>query len=263
MDRDLLAGSTLCFLLGFAYTMFSLGARLYRSSRFNLAVLSGGFVLQTAFLAIRGHQLGRCPLTNLFEVIVFLSWATVLFYLVIGTTYRLSPLGMFTAPFAFILQTFALIAPIDRPAPALLRTAPVNPWLEFHAAFSVLACGAFALAGVAGGMYLWQERQLKTHHLNAIFFQLPPIADLGRLNSRLLTVGFILLSAGLCAGIGMGVPNSWPHLVWAAVMWVLYGYLVQARWGAWKLAPRRIASLSLVAFSVALLTLGGLSFVAA
>jgi HemX protein len=263
MDRYLLAASTLCFLLGFAYTMFSLGARLYRSSRFNLAVLTAGFVLQTAFLGLRGREDGRCPLTNLFEVIVFLSWAMVLFYLVIGTTYRLSPLGMFTAPFAFVLQTAALIAPIDRPAPADARAVPVNPWLEFHAAFSVLACGAFALAGIAGAMYLWEERQLKTHRFNVLFFQLPPIADLGRLNSRLLTVGFILLSAGLAAGIGMGVPNSWPHLLWAAVMWVLYGFLVQARWGAWKLAPRRVASLSLVAFTVALLTLGGLSFVAA
>lgn len=263
MDRFLLAGSTLFFLLGFAYTMFSLGARLYRSSRFNLAVLTVGFGLQTAFLALRGREVGRCPLTNLFEVIVFLSWGMVLFYLAVGTTYRLSPLGMFTAPFAFILQTVALIAPIDRPAPAVARAAAVNPWLEFHAAFSVLACGAFALAGVAGAMYLWQERQLKTHHLNAIFFQLPPIADLGLLNSRLLTVGFLLLTAGLGAGIGMGAPNSWPHLLWAGVLWVMYGILVQARWGAWKLAPRQVAGLSLVAFSIALLTLGGLSFVAA
>jgi hypothetical protein len=47
------------------------------------------------------------------------------------------------------------------------------------------------------------------------------------------------------------------------VMWLLYGFLVQAPWGAWKLSPRRVASLSLVAFSVALVTLGGLSFVAA
>jgi ABC-type transport system involved in cytochrome c biogenesis permease subunit len=262
-DHALLACSTCCFFLGFAYTLFSSGgAGLYRSSRFNLAVLSLGFLLQTAFLWVRGKELGRCPLTNLFEVIAFLSWATVLFYLAIGTTYRLSPLGVFTAPLVFILQTAALLAPLDRPSPAP-RVAAVNPWLEFHAAFSVLACGAFALAGLAGGMYLWQERQLKTHRLKSIFFQLPPMADLGQLNYRLLAVGFVLLSAGLIAGIGMGTPNSWPHLVWAMAMWVLYGFLVQARWGAWKLPPRRVASLSVAAFSLALLTLGGLSFATA
>ena len=117
---------------------------------------------------------------------------------------------------------------------AAARRGAVNPWLEFHAAFSVLSFGAFALAGLAGGMYLWQERQLKTHRLRSIFFQLPPIADLGRLNARLLAVGFVLLSLGLAAGVGMGAPNTWPHLVWAVVVWALYGFLVQARWGAWR-----------------------------
>ena len=260
MDRLLLIGSTFCFLLGFAYTMFSLGAGLSRSSRFNLTVLAAGFVLQTAFLGVRGRALGRCPLTNLFEVIVFLSWATVLFYLLIGNVYRLSPLGVFTAPLAFVLQMIALMTPIDRPP---LR-APVHPWQEFHAAFSVLSFGAFALAGLAGGMYLFQERQLKSHRLNASFFALPPIADLGRLNARLLTVGLALLSVGLGAGFLLGVPNTWPHLVWALVVWLLYAFLVQARWGwAWKLAPRRVAGLSVAAFTLVLLTLGGLRFVTA
>jgi ABC-type transport system involved in cytochrome c biogenesis permease subunit len=258
MDRYLLVGSTLCFLLGFAYTMYCLGARLCRSSPFNLAVLTAGFLLQTAFLYFRGKELGRCPLTNLFEVIVFLSWAMVFFYLIIGNSYRLSPLGMFTAPLAFALQTFALIAPLDRPAS---HAGSVNPWLEFHAAFSVLAYGAFALASVAAGMYLLQERQLKTHRLNSIFFQLPPMAELGQVNSRLVTMGFLLLSLGLAAGIGMGTPNAWLHLSGPLVTWVFYAFLVQARWGGvWKIVPRQLARLSIVAFSVALLTLWGLNF---
>ena len=126
----------------------------------------------------------------------------------------------------------------------------------------MLSFGAFALAGLAGGMYLWQERQLKTHRLRSGFFQLPPIGDLGRVNARLLMVGFVLLSLGLVAGFNMGTPNTWPHLVWAVVIWALYAFLVQARWGAWRLGPRRVASLSVVAFTVALLTLGGLTFVA-
>jgi HemX protein len=260
MDRHLLAGSTLCFLLGFAYTVFSMKhTRLQRSTRFNLAVLAAGFLLQTGFLYLRGKALGRCPLTNLFEVVVFLSWAMVLFYLIIGNTYRLSPLGMFTAPLAFALQTFALVSPLDRPA-VLTAKGSVNPWLEFHAAFSVLAYGAFALASVAAGMYLWQERQLKTHRLKSLFFQLPPIAELGQVNARLVMVGFILLSLGLCAGVGMGTPNAWMHLSGPLITWLFYAFLVQARWGAWKLGPRLVATLSIAAFSVALLSLWGLGF---
>lgn len=261
MDRPLLAGSTLCFLLAFGFTVFSRGARLRQTSQVNLGVIALGFALQTAFLWVRGQHLGRCPLTTLAETLVFLSWGMVLFYLLIGNTYRLSPLGMFTAPLAGGLQALALVGPFDRAtlAPASgVRT--VNGWLEFHAAFSVLAYGAFALASVAAGMYLLQERQLKTHRLTAAFFQMPPIAELGLVNGRLVTLGFILLSLGLIAGINMGTPNTITHLSGAIVTWVFYAFLTMARWGAWKLAPRQLARLSIAGFTVALVTLLGFSF---
>ena len=258
-----LALSSLVFLVSFAYTAFTLGTRRRFAPAVNLAIVTVGFLLQTDFLGLRGQLRGRCPLTNLFEVMAFLCWALVLFYLIVGNTYRLSPLGMFTAPAVCALQFFASLAGFDRSGGPLRGVSAVNPWLEFHAAFSILSFGAFALAGLAGGMYLWQERQLKTHRLQFIFFQLPPIADLGQLNYRLLAVGFVLLSLGLIAGVGMGAPNTWPHLVWAVVVWAIYGFLVQARWGAWRIGPRRVASLSVAAFTVALLTLGGLTFVTA
>ncbi len=261
-DRQYLGASTFCFLLSFAYTAGTLGDRRHYSTWWNLGVVAVGFALQTVFLWQRGAAVGRCPLTNHFEVVAFLSWGMVLFYLAIGNTYRLSPLGLFTAPLACGLQTFALLALDDwLPGSGRARHPGINPWLEFHAAFSVLSFGAFALAGLAGGMYLWQERQLKSHRLKVLFFQLPPISDLSQLNARLLAMGLALLTFGLAAGFNMGTPSTRPHLVWAIVIWMLYAFLVQARWGRWRLAPRRVASLSVAAFTVALLTLGGLSFV--
>ncbi len=260
--HDAVGASSVLFLASFLYTAFCLGTRRKISLAVNLLIVGAGFLVQTLFLYSRGELRGRCPLTNLFEVIAFLCWGLVFFYLIVGNTYRLSPLGIFTAPLVCGLQTFAVLAGLDAPGSSATPPGRANPWLEFHAAFSVLSFGAFALAGLAGGMYLWQERQLKSHRLRAGFFQLPPIGDLGRLNARLLIVGFVLLSLGLVAGFNMGVPNTWPHLVWAVVVWALYAVLVQARWGAWRLGPRRVASLSVVAFTVALLTLGGLSFVA-
>ena len=69
MDRLLLIASTFCFLFGFAYTMHALGARVYRRSWLNFFAILTGFAGQTTFLYLRGAQLGRCPLTNLFEVV--------------------------------------------------------------------------------------------------------------------------------------------------------------------------------------------------
>lgn len=256
MNHNVLIASTLCFLLGFGYVLFALGARAYGASRFHFVVLVAGFALQTVFLYQRGNVIGRCPLTNLFEVLVFLSWAVVLFYLVIGPSYRLSLLGAFTAPLAFVLQTVALISGLDSIS---ARTA-VNPYLEFHAAFSLLAYGAFVLAGLAGAMYLLQERQLKTRRLNPVFFVLPPIHSLGVANGRLIAVGFILLTLGMLAGFGVGRAPSSFKLGWSIGVWLLYGGILVARWIK-HLAPRRVANLSVVASCLAIATLWGITFI--
>ena len=254
MDRLLLVFSTFCFLFGFAYTMHSLGARVYRHSPFNFVAIVVGFGLQTAFLYLRGQQVGRCPLTNLFEVLVFLSWSMVLFYLLIGPTYRLSLLGAFTSPLVFLIQIGALLAPgIDSPA----APKPANPWLELHAAISIVAYGSFALACVAGAMYLVQERQLKTHHIHTMFYHLPPIRDLATANQRLILVGVVLLTVGILAGFASG--NVWAH-AWSGGVWLFYGAILGAGLRH-RLSPRRGAWLSVVAFLVVLGTLWGFDLI--
>ncbi|HWB61488.1 MAG TPA: cytochrome c biogenesis protein CcsA [Chthoniobacteraceae bacterium] len=258
MDRLLLVASTFCFLFGFAYTMYALGARTYRPSRFNYSVILLGFVLQTGFLTMRGHAEGRCPLTNLFEVFVFLSWSVVLLYLLIGSTYRMSLMGLFTSPLVFLLQAFALLGLPDAQQQASgLVVKPPDPWLEMHASISIIAYGAFAMAGVAGVMYLAQERQLKTHNLHTIFYHLPPIADLAVSIHRLLLAGFILLTAGLLTGFMVGFDAL--QVFWGIGVWVIYGVIIQAE-KLKKITPRRVAILSVVAFSLTLSTFWGLKF---
>jgi len=253
MDRLPLILSTLCFLLGFAATLASLKSGHYRPRRFNLAMMGAGFLLQTAFLSGRGRAIGHCPLTNLFEVLVFLSWSIALFYLLIGPAYRLSLLGMFTEPLLFLIQTVALLAPVDTPHPALFP--PHSPWLEFHAAVSMIAYGAFAMAGVAGVMYLAQERQLKTHRLGAIFFQMPPITDLAKANMRLLWSGLLLLTLGQAAAAAIHVKVGPGVAIWGVAMWVSYLWLLLAR----RLGPRRVAIFSVTAFVLSVVALCALS----
>ncbi len=138
--------------------------------------------------------------------------------------------------------------------------APVNPYLEFHAAFSLLAYGAFVLAGLAGAMYLLQERQLKTRKLNSAFFELPPIHSLGVANSRLIAVGFVLLTVGMLAGFGIGRSTTSFKLGWSIGVWLLYGGILIAQWVR-HLAPRRVANLSVLASCLAIATLWGITFI--
>ncbi|MCX6966817.1 MAG: cytochrome c biogenesis protein CcsA [Verrucomicrobia bacterium] len=250
MDRLPLIISTLCFLFGFAATVASLKAGHFRPRRFNLAMMGAGFLLQTVFLVTRGKAIGHCPLTNLFEALIFLSWAITLFYLLIGPVYRLSLLGMFTEPLVFLIQVVALLAPVDAGHPVVFP--PHSPWLEFHAAVSVIAYGAFAMAGVAGIMYLAQERQLKTRRLGVIFFQMPPITDLATTNVRLLWVGWLLLTLGQVSAAAIRVRVGLGVLVWGGAMWLSYLLLLLA---CRRLGPRRVGIFSVALFALSVIAL--------
>src|SRR4051794_22509870 len=258
MERYFLIVSTICFLAAVVHTFIELRAKVFRPMRFNFFAIGIGFIFQTAFLWIRGQQLGRCPITNLFEVFAFLGWSVALIYILVGSAYRLSLMGAFTAPLVLLLQGFALLAPIDRPS--VSRTA-VNSWLEFHASISIVAYGAFALACVAGLMYLVQERQLKTRQIHTIFQHLPPLSDLYAAITRLLWLGFALYSAGLISGFFTGEPLPRLKMMCAIGVWILYGAILQGR-HILRLTPRRVAALCIVAFTAAVSVLWAIRFVA-
>lgn len=258
MDRYLIIASTLCFLAAVIRTTAEIRAKTFRPVRFNFFAIAAGFLFQTGFLYVRGHALGRCPLTNLFEVFVFLGWSIALLYLLVGPAYRLSLMGAFTAPLIFLLQFFALIAPIDTRYPSKFEA---NPWLEFHASMSMMAYGTFALAGIAGVMYLVQERQLKTHQLHSIFYHLPPLSSLEAAIARLLWWGFALYSVGLISGFFIGRPLPRVQMICAFAVWVLYAAILQGR-HLRRLAPKRVAALCIIGFSIALTLLWGITFTA-
>lgn len=254
MERILLFLATACFLTGFVRTAIALRSGHYQHSRFNLLANALGFVFQTATLVVRGHHIRHCPLTNQFEMLVFLSWATVFLYLVIGSAYRISLLGAFTAPLVLVLQTIALVLPVD----GSIVPPPANPWLEFHAALSVLAYGAFGLACMAGVMFLIQERQLKTHRLGPVFFEMPPIVHLATANRRLIRAGLLLLTCGLAAGVTVSAPPPPLMRVWGLIIWGTYVAILLGH----RAGPRRLAVLSILAFLLALSSFGWLNYFA-
>lgn len=257
MDRQLLIVSTLCYFTAVIRTLLAVRNRIALHGRFNFFAIAAGILFQTAFLYVRGHSLGRCPLTNLFEVFIFLAWSVALIYMVVGPAYRLSLMGAFTAPLVFVLQTFALLAPIDLPHQS---RSPANSWLEFHASISMIAYGTFALACVAGVMYLVQERQLKTHHLHSIFSHLPPLTSLFDALTRLLWLGLALYSAGLISGFLTGGPLPRLKMVCAFGVWLFYAVILRGRHRHW-FAPKRVATLCVLAFTAAISVLWAINFV--
>ncbi len=256
MDRFWLFASTFCFLASFCYTVFAVRTGKPLHSTLNFIAVAAGFVLQTVFLYLRGEQIGRCPLTNLFEVFIFVSWSMTLIYLIIGPAYRLSLLGAFTSPVMFLIQTLALTLPIDTPQ---TFTEGPNGWLELHASLSIVAYGSFLMAGVAGLMYLVQDRQLKRRTLKTLFYRLPPIHHLTEANRRLILLGFILLTLGTVSGYFVGRPTDAYKVGWSVVVWLLYGLILWGRKGK-SLIPHSMARASVAAFLFVLGSLWGITW---
>jgi ABC-type uncharacterized transport system permease subunit len=215
-------------------------------SRWTVIWMVAAFGAQMGFLYFRGQARGACPLVGISEIMAFLSWSLTLFYLAVGPTYRVSLLGVFTAPLVTIFQILALLPGVWDPHP--VRAAATDPWRETHAAMSVLSYGALALAAVAGVMFLVLDRQLKDHHLQSgLFRNLPPVRELLKSMVRLLWMGVVLLSIGVVAGFIMPRQGGTAHLLAACAVWIGYALLLSVR-QVRGLTGRRTAMVAVVLF---------------
>jgi len=183
------------------------------------------FGAQLMALGWRGEIRGRCPLGDVGEVCLFLAWSLTLFYLVTGTTYRLSLLGVFTAPLVMILQLVALVPGAFEVG--VERAKSVDPWWEAHAALSVLSYGALALAAVAGVMFFILNYRLKSKKLGGgMMHGMPSISRLVEAMARIALVGWVVLTIGIVAGLLIEGGSFGIHLMVATITWVLYAVLL-------------------------------------
>lgn len=250
MDRWFLVAATLLAAVGATWGMIS----VHRGHRSRLTVvwMVAVFLCQLGFLITRGEMRSACPLLDRGEILAFLAWSLTLFYLLVGPAYRISLLGVFTAPLVVLFQAIALAPGILVSHP--LKAARVNPWHETHSALSVLAYGALALAAVAGVMFLVLDRQLKEQHLKSgLFRNLPPVRELLVSMERLLWLGTSMLTMGIMAGILMPrTEAAMAHFIAAIVVWGGYVMLLTIK-HLRGLTGRRFSLSAVVFFVLSLL----------
>jgi cytochrome c-type biogenesis protein CcsB len=206
--------------------------------------------------------IGHAPLSNLYESLVFFSWAIGLIYLVIERRYPYRVIGAFTTPLAFLALAYASLSPniSDRIQP--LIPALKSNWLIAHVITCFIGYAAFAIAFGISVMYLLRQRE--TEGKNSLLNLLPDTDVLDELTHQLIMFGFLFLSAGIITG-AVWANTAWgrywgwdPKETWSLITWFIYATLLHARlMRGWH--GKRIAYLSIIGFAAVLFTYFGVN----
>lgn len=183
-----------------------------------------------------------------------MTWGLVSTYFLVGTTYRFSILGLFTAPLSSGLLILAWFFADDA---IVIKTDPILWKSEFHAAMSVISYGTLGLASISALMYLIQEHQLKKRELNAWFYRFPSMGELDIVHLRLLRFGFFLLTIGVFSGYAtkLFAEVSLVKVAWAWVVWGWY-LLLMVLPRFIHMSHRRFAWASLIGYLLTLISFG-------
>lgn len=247
MQKIALLSSLIFYFFSCFSTLVALRTRQLRPGRFNFLAIFFGVVCQSWFLVLRGREANACPIGTFPEMLIFLSWAIGWFYLLIGPAYRVSLMGAFTAPLILIFELIGYFSL----TPIIHFHHLVSPWIEAHAALSLIAFGAFGLSAVSAAMFLFQEAQLKSQAPAPVFHFLPPMQLLEVTTVRLLWLGLGLLTMSFVAGALSGRSISGTKFWISFLLWGIYGLLGVAE-QARRLSPHRFAQGVVLIFIFAL-----------
>lgn len=257
MESALFGSSFICYLIAtFFHIIFqSIKKKLIRRSAIGLTGV--GFVLQTVALIIRTIDSGHAPFSNMYESLVFFSWTIILIYFFLEYKYKLSIMGVFVTPLAFITLGYASVLPQDYRQIEPLVPALQSHWLEVHVVTCFIGYAAFAVAFVFGIMYLCKE-YFK-------FKKLPSKELIDDLSYKMIAFGFSFLMLGIITGAiwanyAWGSYWSWdPKETWALVTWFIYAAYLHTRGiPGWR--GTKSAYLNILGFIAVLFTYLGVNF---
>jgi len=257
----------LCTVLYLAGTIFRFKPLLAAGTITGAATL----LMQTAGIGLRWMEsyrmgYGHAPLSNMYESLVFASWAIMIIYLVFEWRVKQRALGVFPALFSFLAMAYASFSKdVDSKIQPLVPALKSN-WLIAHVMTCFLGYAAFAVSCGLSLLYLVRKRFPENPNPQGGFVAfLPGASQLEWFNYQMVLFGFLWLSVGIITGSiwansAWGTYWSWdPKETWSLITWFIYAALLHARnLQGWK-GPR-VAWLSMIGFGCVLFTYFGVNF---
>lgn len=244
--------------------------------RYRPLLLSGSYagfvtlVIQAAGMLLRWREsyamgYGHAPLSNLYESLVFASWAIMLVYLLLELRTKQRVLGVFPALFAFLAMAYASFSTsVDSQIQPLLPALKSN-WLIAHVITCFLGYAAFAVSVGISILLITKRSQAAEANRKEALSLIPSPRQLDELNHQMILFGFLWLSLGIITGSvwansAWGTYWSWdPKETWSLITWLVYAAVLHARtMQGWR--GNRVAWLSIVGFCCVLFTYFGVNF---
>jgi ABC-type transport system involved in cytochrome c biogenesis permease subunit len=117
-----------------------------------------------------------------------------------------------------------------------------------------------------GGLYLIQERELKSRAPRAFYYLAPSLERCDTISGRSVAVGFVFLTLAIFTGVlwneqARGRPFTGDAKEWSALIaWIIYVVLILARrrtgWGGRRAALLGIVGFASVVFTFVWMTVG-------
>jgi cytochrome c-type biogenesis protein CcsB len=225
-----------------------------------VAVAILGLAFQAAGIVMRCMIGGRPPVTNMYESIIWVSFAVSFFGMIFFARYRAPVYPLAALPVTLTALLLVHQMPIAMPS-SIDPLVPVlrdNFWLTVHVLTITLSYAAFALAMGFGHILLWRyARNPAAARADApMHFWL----------YRVLQLGVLLLAAGTILG-GVWANYSWgrfwgwdPKETWALIALLCYILALHGRLAGWW-TQFGLAVASVVCFLAVLMAWYGVNFV--
>ena len=225
-----------------------------------VAVALLGLAFQASGIIMRCMIAGRPPVTNMYESIIWVSFAVSVFGMIFFARYRAPVYLLAALPVTLIALLLVHQMPIAMPS-SIDPLVPVlrdNFWLTVHVLTITLSYAAFALAMGFGHILLWRYAR-------------NPAAARGDAPMhfwlyRVLQLGVLLLAAGTILG-GVWANYSWgrfwgwdPKETWALIALLCYILALHGRLAGWW-TQFGLAVASVVCFLAVLMAWYGVNFV--
>lgn len=184
------------------------------------------FALNTLILLIRCFVLGRPPVSNMFETVIYVPWIAVLVSLLLSTRIKNSIIILGASLVALALLIILKVTGLGGSLENVQAVLDSQYWLIIHVLMIVGSYGVFALAGILGQIYLFQYI---IHEHETCGMQ-----EMGKAILQALYIGVALLIPGTILG-GVWAAQSWgrfwdwdPKESWAFISSCVYLIFIHA-----------------------------------